>query len=110
MNTDLRRKAKNDFEKDFFKLMNNAVFGKTIGNLRKHRDTKLVTRERKINYLVSEPSYNTKKFFTENIQSNRNEKTEILINKPVYLRPSMLELNKILLYELWQDCVRPKYG
>ena len=67
MNTDLRKKVKNDFEKVFFfKLMNNAVFGKTMENVRKHRDTKLVTTERR-NYLVSEPNYHTTKFFTENI-------------------------------------------
>ena len=63
MNTDLRRKAKNDFEK----LMNNAVFGKTIENVRKHRDIKLVTTERRTNYLVSEPNYHTTKFFTEHL-------------------------------------------
>ena len=67
MNTDLRKKAKNDFEKDFFKLMNNAVFGKTIENVRKHRDIKLVTTDRRRNYLVSEPNYRTTKFFTENL-------------------------------------------
>ena len=67
MNTDLRKKAKNDFEKDFFKLMNNAVFGKTMENVRKHRDIKLVTTERRRNYLVSEPNYHTTKFFTENL-------------------------------------------
>ena len=67
MNNKLRQKAKNNFEKDFFKLMNNAVFGKTMENVRKHRDIKLVTTERRRNYLVSEPNYHTIKFFTENL-------------------------------------------
>ena len=59
--------TKNDFEKDFFKLMNNAVFGKTIENVKKHKDIKLVTAKRRKNYLVSEPNYHTTKFFTENL-------------------------------------------
>ena len=67
MNTGLRKKAKNYFEKDFFKLMNNAVFEKTMENVRKHRDIKLVTTERRRNYLVSEPNYHTTKFFTKNL-------------------------------------------
>ena len=66
MNTDLRKKAKNDFEKYSFKLMNNAVFGKTMENGRKNKDIKLVTTERRRNYLVSEPNYHTIKLFTEN--------------------------------------------
>ena len=66
MNTDLRKKAKNDFEKYSFKLMNNAVFGKSMENGRKNKDIKLVTTERRRNYLVSEPNYHTIKFFTEN--------------------------------------------
>ena len=62
MNADIRKKAKNDFEKYFFKLMNNAVFGKTMENVRKHRDIKLVTTEKRRDQLVSEPLFNTTKF------------------------------------------------
>ena len=65
MNIDLPTKRKNDFEKVFFKLMNNSVFEKAIENVRKHRDIKLLTTERRRNYLMSEPNYHTKKFFTE---------------------------------------------
>ena len=67
MNTDSRKKAKNDFEKDFSKLMNNVVFGKATENGGKHRDIKLVTTERKKSYLALEPNYDAKKFFTENL-------------------------------------------
>ena len=67
MNTYLREKTKNDFEKDFFTLMNNAVFGKVMENVRKHGDIKLITTERRRNYLVSEPNYHTTKFSTENL-------------------------------------------
>ena len=89
--------------------MNNAVFGKTMGNVWKHRDIKLVTTERRRNYLVSEPNYQTKKFFTENLLAIEMKKTEILINKPVCLELSILELSKILMYEFWYDYVKPKY-
>ena len=64
MNTDFFKKEKNDFEKEFFDLVNNAVFGKTMENARKHRDIKLLTTERRKNYLVPEPNYHTTKFFT----------------------------------------------
>ena len=64
INTDLEKKRKNDFAKDFVKLMNHAVFEKTMENVRKHRDVKLVTTERRSNYLVPEPNYHTTKFFT----------------------------------------------
>ena len=67
MNTKLRTEAKNEFEKDFFKLMNNSVFGKTMENVRKHRDIKLVTTNEKRNKLVSEPNYHTTKYFSENL-------------------------------------------
>ena len=67
MNTKFRQKAKNNSDKDFFKLMNNAVFGKTMENVRRHRNIKLVTAERRKNYLVSDPNYLSTKFFTENL-------------------------------------------
>ena len=63
MNTKLRTDTKNDFEKDFFKLMNNAVFGNTMENVRKHRDMKLVTADKRRNQLASEPNYHTTKYF-----------------------------------------------
>ena len=90
--------------------MNNAVFGITIENVRKHRDIELVTTERRRNYLVSEPNYHTTKFFTETLLAIEMKKTEILMNKPVHLELSILELSKILMYEFWYDYVKPKYG
>ena len=90
--------------------MNNAVFGKTMENVRKYRDIKLVTTERRRNYLVSEPNYHTAKFFIENVLVIEMKKTEMLMNKPVYLGLSLLELSKILMYEFLYDYVKPKYG
>ena len=75
MNTKLRKRAKNNFEKYFFKPMNNADFGKTMKNMRKHRNIKFVTRERRINCLVLEPNYHTTKFFTENLLATETGKT-----------------------------------
>ena len=88
--------------------MNNAVFGKTMENVRKHRDIKLITTRR--NQVVSESKYHTTKFFTECLLAIEMEKTETLMNKPVYLGLSILELSKILMYEIWYDYVKPKYG
>ena len=93
MNNELRQEAKTDFEKDVFKLMNNAVFGKTMKNERKHRDIKVVTTEMRRNYLVSEPNYHAKKFFAENVLAVEMKKTQILMNKPVYLGLSILHCN-----------------
>ena len=110
MNRDLSKKVINDFEKDFFKLMNNAVFGKNMKNVREHRDIKLVTTERRRNYLVSEPNYHTTKFFTENLLAIEMKKTSTLWNKPVYLGFSILELIKMLMHEFWHNYVKLKYG
>ena len=74
INSYLLKTAKNDFEKHFFKLMNNVVFGKPMDNARKHRDIKLVTTERKRTYLVSEPNFHTTKSFTENLLAIKMKK------------------------------------
>ena len=79
MNTQLRKKTKNNFEKDFFKLMNNAVFGKTMENVRKHRDIKLVTTDKRRNQLVSEPNYHAIKCFSENLVAIEMKKTKVSI-------------------------------
>ena len=85
MNTKLRTEAKNDFERDFFKLINNSVFGKTIENVRNHRDIKLITANEKRNKLVSEPNYHTTKQFSENLIAVEMKKTKVVLNKPIYL-------------------------
>ena len=108
MNTDLRKKAKNSFENYFFKFINNAFFGKTMENMRGHRDIKLATTERLRDYLMSEPNYHTAKFFPENLLAIERKKTEILMNKSLYLGLSILELNKILTYKFWYDYVKTK--
>ena len=86
-------------EKIFFKMMNNAAFRKTRENVRKHRDVKLVTTGRRENYLVSEPTYHTTKFFTEYVLAIEIKKPQIRTNKAVCLGLPILELNKILMYE-----------
>ena len=109
MNTELRKQARNDFEKDFFKLVNNAVFGKTMENARKYRDIKLVTTDKRTNQLVSEPNYHTTKWFSENLLAIEMNKTKVNMNKLVYLGLSILEISKTLMYEFWYDYTKPKY-
>ena len=109
MNTELRKQAKNDFEKDFFKLINNTVFGKTMENVWKHRDIKFVTTNKRRNQLVSEPNYHTTKYFSEDLLAIEMKKIKVKMNKPVYLGMSILEINKTLMYEFWYDYIKPKY-
>ena len=90
--------------------MNNAVFVKTMENVRNHRNIKLVTTERRRNYLASEPNYHTTKFFTENLLAIEMKKTQITMNKPVYLGLSILDLSKTVMYEFRYNYVKPKYG
>ena len=110
MNTELRKLEKNDFEKDLFKLMNNSVFGKTMENIRKHRDIKLVTTDKKRRKLVSEPNYHTINLISEDLSIIEMKETKVKMNKPIYLGLSILEISKTLMYEFWYDYMKPKYN
>ena len=89
--------------------MNNAVFRKRMENVRKHRDIKLVTTDKRRNQLVSEPNYHTTKYFSENLLAIEMKKTKVKMNKPVYLGMSILDISKTLMYEFWYDYIKPKY-
>ena len=110
MNTELRTKAKNKFEIDFFKLTNNSVFGKTMENVRNHRDIKLVTSDKRRKRLVSEPNYHSHKKFSEHLMAIEMKKTRVKMIKPIYLGMSILDISKMIMHEFWYDYIKPKYG
>ena len=110
MNTELRKASKNDFEKDLFNLMNNSVFRKTMENIRKHRDIKLVTTDKKRSKLASEPNYYTINLISEDLSIIDMKKTKVKMNKPISLGLSILEISKTLMYEFWYDYMKPKYN
>ena len=110
MNTDLRKNAKNSFEKEFFKLMNNSVFAKTMENVRNHRDIKLVTSDKGRSILASEPNYHSSKCIWKDLMIMEMRKVEVKMNKPIYLGQAILDISKTLMYEFWYDYIKPKYG
>ena len=110
MNTELRKLAKGEFEKDLFKLMKNVLFGKTMENIRKHRDIKLVTTNKRRSKLVSEPNYHTINYISEDLSIIEMNKARVKMNKPIYLGLLILDISKILMYEFWYDYMKPKYG
>ena len=109
MNTKLRKNGKNEFEKNFFKLMNNSVFGKTMENLRNHRDIKLVTSDKRRKRLVSEPNYHSHKNFSDHLMAIEIKNTRVKMTKRLYLGMSKLDISKILMYEFCYDYIKPKY-
>ena len=109
-NTKLRTAATNDFQKDFYKLMNNSVFGKTMENIRKHRNIKLVTNREAYLKLVMKPNFKSGVRFGENIMGCKMGKIKVVMNKPVYLGQAILDLRKIVMYEFHYDYLTPKYG
>ena len=89
--------------------MNNSVFGKTMENVRNHRDIKLVTTDKKRSKLVSEPNYHTMNYISENLSIIEMKRTKVKMNKPIYLGLPSLEISKLLMYEFWYDYMKPKY-
>ena len=109
-NTNKRKNAKNAFEKDFFKLMNNSVFGKTMENLRKRVDVRLVTDKNKFVKMVSKPSYVSSKIFNENFVAVHKIKERLKLNRPAYVGMCILDLSKALLYDFHYGYIKNKYG
>ena len=99
LNTRLRKDAKHEFEKDFFKLMNNSIFGKTMENIRNHKDMKLVTSNKKYLKYVMKPNFKDGHPFSKHLFAVEMGKTEITMNKPVYLRLVILDLSKTLMHD-----------
>ena len=110
INTEFRQEAKNQFEKDFFKLMINSMFGKTMENVRNHRDIKLVTTNKQRNKFASEPNYHSTKYISKDLLIMEMKKTEVKMNKPMYLGQAVLDNSKTLMHEIWYDYLKPKYG
>ena len=108
-NIKLRTAAKNDFEKDFYKLMNNLVFRKTMENIRKHRNIKLITNREAYLKAVMKPNFKSGVLFGENLMGCKRGKIKVVMNKPVYLGQAILDLSKIVMYEFHYDYTKQKY-
>ena len=108
-NTELRKQAKNDFEKDFFNLMNNAVFGNMIENVRNRRTIKLIVSEERRKKLASEPNYKACTTFSDELMTIKMRKTHIVMNKPIRVGQAILDKSKELMYSFYYEYLRPKF-
>ena len=106
-NTEFRMNAANEFQKDYYKLLNNSFYGKTMENVRKHRDIRLVNSDSKRSKLASEPNYYTTKHISEDLLIMEMKKRDVYMNKPLYLGQAILDYSKMLMYEFWYDYLRP---
>ena len=109
-NTQKRTNAKNAFEKDFFKLMNNSVFGKTMENIRKRVDVRLVTDENKLLKMAAKPTYVSSKIFNKNLVAVHKIKETLTLNRPAYVGMCILDLSKTLMYDFHYNYIKQKYG
>ena len=112
LNTELRKKATNNFEKDLFKLMNNSVFGKNIENLRKRVDVKLVRswEDEKLRKLIASPSFNRAKIFDNNLTAIHMHKSYLMLNRPIFVGMSVLDLSKVLMDDFYYNKLKTQYG
>ena len=108
-NTEKRKHAKNPFEKDFFKLMNNSVFGKCCENLRKRVNVKLVTDYKKLNKITSKPTYVSSKIFNENLMAVHKIKESLTLNRLAYVGMCIIDLSKTLMYDFHCNYIKEKY-
>ena len=109
-NTKKRKNAKNSFEKDFFKLMNNSVFWKTMENIRKRVDVRLITDEKKLLKMSSKPTYVNHKIFNENLVAVHNIKETLTLNRPAYVGMCILDPSKTLMYDFHYNYIKRKYN
>ncbi|MCE2507588.1 MAG: hypothetical protein J4F36_14200, partial [Nitrosopumilaceae archaeon] len=110
LNTKLRMEAKNEFEKNFFKLMNNSFFGKTMENLRKRRNIRLITNKKAYEKAVMKVNFKGANRFSEDLMSIELGYIKLMMNKPIYLGQTILDLSKMVMYEFHYDYIKPKYG
>ena len=109
-NTEKRKHAENSFEKDFFKLMNNSVFGKTMKNLCKRVDIRLATNEKKLDKLTAKPTYVSSKIFNGNLMAVHKIKETLTLNRPAYVGMCILDLSKMLMYNFHYNYIKMKYN
>ena len=110
LNTELRAKAINKFEKDFFKLMNNSAFGKTMENIRKRKVVKLLSDRNKAKKYVAKPNFKHLNIFNEELIGVHMKKTSLTMDKPIYLGMSISDLSKTVMYNFHYEYIKPKYG
>ena len=108
-NTKLRTAAKNDFEKDFYKLMNNSVFGKTMENIRNYMNIKLINNEEEYLQNIMRLNFKSGMLLGPNLMACEMEKVKVVTNKPVYLGQAILDLSKTIMYEFHYDYMKCKY-
>ncbi|XP_069109117.1 uncharacterized protein [Argopecten irradians] len=109
-NTAKRMVARNDFEKDFFKLMNNSVFGKTMENMRKRVSVELVNTPKRLRKVCAKPNFQSFKIFNQDLVAVNMKKTNIVFNRPIYAGFCILEVSKIFMYQFHYDFIKQKYG